>query len=234
MASGSEKLDQQDAGEGVAAGAASGDAGGNAGTETGGDGSAETNAEGGVGEVTGDGATPAAIDWQARAADLEAELSTVSAQLASVSDELADAIAKRDALQAAADAAAAVPRSRASTGSVKLRKVADVDNPSTEDLMAAIAAAGTVELLFTDGAREISGMPARVIEGAAWQVSIIGVALALPQLIVTGPGPQIIELKGYALFLDGKQAAWAARPDVLRIAPGATMNLAGDVVFAAA
>lgn len=194
-----------------------------------------------VGTVSGDAGTSTAsegsiepgIDWQGRAESAEAKLGEMSVQLASVSDELAQAITQRDALQAAADAALLEPRAVASTAT-KVRKVKALDNPASAELLALIGEAQSVELVFSDGTAELAGISGQIIEGDAWRVSIVGLALSVPNLIVTGPGPQIVELAGYALFLDGKQVAWARRPDVLRIAPGARMNLSGDVVFSAA
>jgi hypothetical protein len=189
--------------------------------------------DGASANTASEGSSEPVIDWQARAVDAEAKLGDMSVQLASVSDELAQAIAQRDALQAAADAALLEPRALPSTAT-KMRKVEALGNPALADLLASIKDAQSVELVFSDGTAEIAGISGQIIEGDAWRISPVGLALSVPNLIVTGPGPQIVELGGYALFIDGKQAAWAPRPDVLRIAPGARMNLSGDVVFSAA
>lgn len=155
----------------------------------------------------------------------------LSDKLDAAETALADAVSERDKLQADLEAASKAPRARAGT-TAKLRKVGPVDNPPAADLLELIREAETVELVFSDGKRELSAIMPRIIEGMAWQVNFIGLSLNVPELLVTSSG--VAEIAGYGLFLDGKQAAWAARPDLLRVGPGAKMNLQGDVLFAPA
>lgn len=143
--------------------------------------------------------------------------------------------AERDALQAAADKLAAAPKVSRSSGAAKARKVGMVQNPSAADLLEAIAAAETVEVVFSDGKFELVPIAALVVSGAAWAKVIGGVALRVPELLVHGPavGANAWPLAGYGLFLDGKQAAWAPRPATLMIGGGMQVNLRDDVIFPA-
>jgi len=156
---------------------------------------------------------------------------------------LADALAlldtrtaERDALQAQIDAVAAAPVGKRSTRvSAKPRKAGPVVNPGAEDLLAAIADADLVELVFSDGKGELAGVAPIEVTGNAWAKVIGGVALRLPELLVSGAadGASGWPLAGYALFLDGKQAAWGPRPEVLVLGGGRKFNLREDVIFPA-
>ena len=115
------------------------------------------------------------------------------------------------------------------------RKVWPLDNPGGSDLVDAVAAAGTVEVGFSDGKFELLQIPGLVVSGAAWAKVIGGVALRVPELTLHGPamGQNPWPLAGYGLFLDGKQTAWAPRPDTLMIGGGMQVNLRDDVIFPA-
>ena len=104
---------------------------------------------------------------------------------------------------------------------------------SPDDLLALIGGADIVELVFSNGKREIAGIDPMLISGDAWGIGIAGLQLRVPELMVHGPagGKAPYLLAGYGLLLDGELAAYGARGDVLAIAPGARMNLAQDVVF---
>ncbi|WP_408590083.1 hypothetical protein [Novosphingobium sp.] len=162
---------------------------------------------------------------------LKSEAVDLADKLDAAESSLADIAAERDKLQADLEAAARAPQAR-NGSTTKLRKVAVLDNPKPDELLEQIRTADLVEIVFSDGKRELPSIAPRVIEGQAWQVNFIGLALNVPELLVEATGPG--EIAGYALFLDGKQAAWAPRPDLLRVGPGAKMNLQGDVLFAPA
>lgn len=188
-------------------------------------------------------------DWEAVAKGAEAKLAEViderdalraaNADSAAENERLATEIvalkAERDALQAAADKAAAAPKVSRSSVGAKPRKVGPLDNPGASDLLDAIAAAVAVEVVFSDGKLELLQIPALVVSGAAWAKVIGGVSLRVPELLVHGPavGANPWPLAGYGLFLDGKQAAWAPRPDTLLIGGGMQVNLRDDVIFPA-
>lgn len=139
-----------------------------------------------------------------------------------------------------ADAAKAkrAPAAKASAAP-KVRKIKpitlkDGDMPLTPaELKALIDDAEAVEVAFSDGKQEIAGLPAQDISGDAWHVGVAGLQLRLPELIVHGPGvgQPGYSLAGYGLIIDGDLVAYSDRGGVLTIAPGATVNLASDVVF---
>lgn len=160
--------------------------------------------------------------------------------------EIPALVAERD--QAVADLATATKavekgkadlkaaRSRAAPKPAKLRAIGPLDDGeplSGEALQRAIAAADTVELVFSDGARELAGVPAQLIEGDAWHLAANGVRMRVPSLVVHGPahGEAPYRLAGYGLLLDGEQVAWAARIDVLQIQASSRHELKDDVVF---
>lgn len=162
------------------------------------------------------------VDWQARATAAEAALAEVTAE--------------RDDLKAKLEAAANAPKvTRGATGR-KVRKISATTGARATDagaLLEAIGKAETVEVLFCAGGAELTDPAALTVAGDVWSASQFGLKLKLPELLVTGSGPGATTIEGYALFLDGKQAAYQPRSDALSIPPGATFNLTDDVVFAA-
>lgn len=172
-----------------------------------------------------------AVQAQAAAEKMQAALDDAVTGLDEVNRQLASVTAERDALKAAAEKAAAAPKS-ARVQAAKARKCGPMDNPKSDDLLLAISAAEKVEVVFSDGKAEVAALSALSVSGNAWRKVMNGVQLALPSLIVDGPGPGTLEVAGYGLFLDGKQAGWAARMEVLRIPVGWKLNLTDDVLFA--
>jgi hypothetical protein len=181
-------------------------------------------------------------DWEAVARSAEAKLAEViderdaaKLRVETAENEIAVLTAERDALQAVADKAAKAPEVSRAIAGAKPRKVGPLDNPGGSDLLDAIAAAETVEVVFSDGKFELLQIPALVVSGVAWAKVIGGVALRVPELTLHGPamGQNPWPLAGYGLFLDGKQAAWAPRPDTLMIGGGMQVNLRDDVIFPA-
>jgi len=136
---------------------------------------------------------------------------------------------ERDALKAAADKLAAAPT--AAPVEAPKRKIAAMDNPPTAELLAMIRAAGGVQLAFSNGKTDVAHLRPMMIGGDAWRVAVNGLALQMPNFLITNGGGVQVELAGYALFIDGKQIAWAPRSDVLVMWPGQTMNLSSDVIF---
>ncbi len=161
--------------------------------------------------------------------EMESDRDTAQAELAALKAK-SDAIELKDAGKAKATPAARRETARA-LGPLKGKK--EGSGPSGEDLLAAIAAAETVEVAFSDGKREIKQLPAQLIQGDAWQMVTNGVRLRVDKFPVYGPnrGESELKLAGYALLLDGKQVAYAARIDVLLLSPGGTYDLKDDVIF---
>ena len=148
--------------------------------------------------------------------------------------------AERDALQEKLSHAEKAPKAKtvAAPTRRKVGPLKDQPEPSQEasaELLAIIREATTVDLVFSDGRQELAGLPAKRIEGDAWALrgSIAGVRLKGVELMVHGPahGGSPYMLAGYGLVLDGKQVAWAPRPEVLAIGPNQQVNLSDDVVF---
>lgn len=157
-----------------------------------------------------------------RIAALESQLDALQAENAALTAER-DALAnERNALQAGADAANKAARASAGKG-VKARKAGPIKPDAVlglDALREVIAEADTVELVFSNGKTEIDGLPPLLIAGDAWGVSVGGLALRIPNLCLH---PQVhCEIAGYALFVNGRQAAYAPRFEVLRIPPGQT------------
>lgn len=179
--------------------------------------------EAGTDEGAQGAADPAAtVDWQARALAAEAAL--------------AEAQGENDSLRAQIEAAANAPKVTRGAKGGKARKIktgGETAGLTAADLLEAIGAAETVEVLFCAGALELTDPAALTVAGDVWFASQFGLKLKLAELLVTGSGPGATTIDGYALFLDGKQAAYAARSDALSIPAGATFNLSDDVVFAA-
>lgn len=204
---------------------------------------------------TGDqqGADAAKLDDSAeRVAALEAELAATAAKLeaaetelgqlaqsildhaAKAETEIAALTAERDALAAKVAKIDAEPKVRKGKAGSKPRKCGPMnDQPRPEDLLELISMAETVELVFSDGKSELP-FERRMIDGPAWGMTAVGLALRLPEFVVVGPATGPVNLHGYGLFLDGSQVAYAARTDVLDVQPGRRMDLRNDVVFRAA
>jgi hypothetical protein len=136
--------------------------------------------------------------------------------------------AKTDLRKARAKAAPKPPR---------LRPIApiggDLPEPRGQDLLELIGAAETVELVFSDGKRELGTVPAQLIEGDAWILAANGVRLRDVDLPVYGPahGRPAIRIAGYGLVLDGELTAYQSRIDLLELQPNARANLRDDVIF---
>jgi len=125
-------------------------------------------------------------------------------------------------------------RSKAAPKPAKLREIGPVaDQPRGDDLLTLIGAADTVELVFSDGKREIGKLPPQLIEGDAWAQAANGVRLRGVSLPVYGPAHDqpSIRLAGYGLVLDGELTAYAPRIEVLELKASQHADLKDDVIF---
>lgn len=169
----------------------------------------------------------------------DAPFEPVALALATIDDltaQLGVVTAERDALKADAAKAGAVPQAKPGqvrAGRKVSAKAAKGEFASEADLLAAIMAASTVEVAFSDGANELAGVASVLVEGRAWAVTQAGVQLRLDPLVVHGPAPgqRAYPLRGYGLFLDGKLAAYRDRGGLLEIGGGTNMNLGPDILF---
>ena len=149
---------------------------------------------------------------------------------------VADLEAERDAaIERAEKAERARDRAKAKVNAgeapAKLRKIAAGDDTVT-DIAAAIAAADKVEIVLSDGTREIDGVDPFVVEGEAWKPTPNGLMLSVPlDLYGPGSGKPAYRIEGYALMLDGKQVAYRQRPDPITVVPGHTYKIEDDIIF---
>lgn len=173
----------------------------------------------------------------ASVADLTKSLEEAKADLAAMTAErdvaVADlASANKAVAKGKTDLAKA--RAKAAPKPAKLRAIGPVTNqPRGEDLLTLIGAADTVELVFSDGKRELGALPPQLIEGDAWAMAANGIRLRGVSLPVHGPahGQPPIKLAGYGLVLDGELTAYSARIDVFALQPNAQADLKDDVIF---
>lgn len=180
-----------------------------------------------------------------RVAELEEQVTTLTAAQVGQDDELvkererADA-AELDRDQAIARAEAAEKKEKAASGKLhtlttpkKPRAIGamkDAENLAGEDLRKAIDDADDIEIVFSDGKREV-GVPPVAVEGAVWKDHPFGLLLDRP-IDIEGPdGAGSISITGYALLLDGKQVAWRERSMPLQVAPGQRVQIADDILF---
>jgi hypothetical protein len=163
--------------------------------------------------------------------DAQAKVSELTLRVDQLEGENQGLAAERDEMKAAAEKRANDPTSQP-VEAPKRRDAKPMENPAPSTLLDCIRAAAEVHLIFSDGKRELAGLAPLRIDGDAWRVVVNGLALQLPSLTVNGPLMGQADLAGYGLFLDGKQAAWAGRPDVLTLHPGQQVNLTHDVIFA--
>lgn len=169
----------------------------------------------------------------------DAPFEPVALALATIDDltaQLGAVTAERDALKDDAVKAGTEPKvkpGRVRAGRKISAKAAKGEFADEAELLAAIMAASTVEVAFSDGVNELAGVASVLVEGRAWAVTQAGVQLRLDPLVVHGPAPgqRAYPLRGYGLFLDGKLAAYRDRGGLLEIGGGTNMNLGPDILF---
>jgi hypothetical protein len=176
------------------------------------------------------------------ARELQAELDAARDQrdsdVADVEQELAEAKRERDAAIERAEAAEAAGKKSAAevkklTTPAKPRKLGEVADGKRPDgdLQFHIAAADQVEIAFSDGRHEVPGIAPVAVSGEAWKPHAFGLMLAKPVDIDGPDGGSSVSIAGYALLLDGKQAAWRARDVPLQVAPGQRVSIVDDIIF---
>ncbi|KTT68796.1 DUF7518 family protein [Sphingomonas sanguinis] len=180
-----------------------------------------------------------------RVAELEGQVAALTAAQTGLEDELVQQRERADAAELARDEAtdraeAAEKEGRAAQG--KLRQLGKPTKPRAFGVMPAnkimtgdalrdaIAKADAVEIVFSDGKREV-GVPPIAVEGAAWKEHAFGLLLDRPVDIVGPDGIGSTSIAGYALLLDDKQVAWRERSMPLQIAPGQRIQIADDILF---
>lgn len=173
-----------------------------------------------------------------RVAELEGQVATLTAAQNGLEEDVARERQRADTAELARDAAeksekAAAGKLRTLTTSKKPRAIGaikDAQNLSGDDLRKAIADADDIEIVFSDGKREV-GVPPVAVEGAVWKDHPFGLLLDRP-IDIEGPdGAGSISINGYALLLDGKQVAWRERSMPLQVAPGQRVQITEDILF---
>lgn len=185
-----------------------------------------------------------------RVAQLETELKTANALLDEDNSENADAIAdltrqldevrtERDAAIARAEKAeggekrakASLTKATTPAKPRKLGAIADDKVLDKDDLRKAIDDADEVQIAFSDGTREVLGIPPINVTGDAWGDHQFGTVLKEAATIEGPREGSSVTIDGYALLLDGKQVAYSRRSTPLQVAPGQRVSLANDIIF---
>lgn len=183
-----------------------------------------------VGLVTETGDGLAALDFMVtKYRELEAERDTLRNALSEQERKAADT-----ALKASKQAKAVPVNKHNKQRSIKAISLKKGDKPLLAgDLLELINAAETVEVAFSDGEKELSGVTPILISGDAWKQQINGLKLVVPSMTIHGPGRTDAPLKlaGYGLLLDGDLVAYQARGDALTLSPGGQYDLKDDVIF---
>lgn len=144
-------------------------------------------------------------------------------------------VAELEAKLAKQTAATKTARVEQKATSPKLRKIgplADGKQLETAALGDRLAI-GELELAFSDGKKEIKGLPPLGIHGQAWQAWSGRWRLTVP-VIVKGPGPNEppYVITGLGLFdSDDNQVAYSELPEPMEIKPGSTVDLRGSILF---
>lgn len=165
---------------------------------------------------------------------LDAKEADWEAQRESLLKDTADALAARDKAEAATKRAKAkVTQGDSPAKPRKLAAMKEGSELSGDDLREAIADADKVEIVLSDGTREIAGIPPIVVEGDTWKEHTLGYMLRDP-VEISGPsvGDAGFQIDGYALLIDGKQVAYTKRSDPVNVAGGTKVSLADDIYFA--
>lgn len=118
--------------------------------------------------------------------------------------------------------------------SAKPRSLGPVENQLKVEELAELFAGNYVEVAFSDGSKELSGVPAILMEGSNFKFARGRLLLNRPDLTVKGPVDErgTRALVGYAFLIDGEQVAYAPRlGGQLTLGPGQTYNLAGDIIL---
>jgi len=167
---------------------------------------------------------------------LVSRLDAAEAALETANEEIATLTAKVEAAEKAAAKAKAKPKVSAGPPVPKARKFAlpkEDERIGKTDLLEAIRAADTVEVLFCENGREVLGVPPHLVSGDAWQARLQGVMLTVPiEIAGPQPGKTPFAIDGFALLLDGKAATYARRAGgTLHVGVGQSRRIADDIIF---
>lgn len=186
-----------------------------------------------------DAAIARAETAEADAKRLNEELNLSEEEGASTDDQIRALTEERDeAIARAEKAEGGEKKAKASltkaTTPPKPRKfgaIAEDKAITGDDLRTAINDADEVQIAFSDGTREVLGIPPINVAGDAWGDHQFGTVLKEAATIEGPREGSSVTIDGYALLLDGKQVAYSRRSTPLQVAPGQRVSLANDIIF---
>lgn len=145
--------------------------------------------------------------------------------------ELVEQTKALDAANASLTKAAATIKER-TVRPPRARRAGPLDEPlSREALRDRLANADDVEIVFSDGARELLDVASIDIAGPVWRESSLGLLLDKPVDVKAPHDNPPVTIAGVALFIDGKQAAYQRRSDPLTVPAGQCVRLENDIIF---
>lgn len=213
----------------------------------------ETTREQQLAEQFKEGLDPAgAVAMATRVEELEGQVATLTQERDAApplgSPQLAELEAQVATLQGERDTAVAQVAKLTRAAKTSVTKGENASKPrklglmkeggalTGEALNAALAEAeedeDKIEIVISDGTREILGIPPIVVTGDVWRDHTRGKMLRDP-VLVHGPqrGASPFAIDGYALLIDGKQVAYTKRPDVINVGADQQVSLADDIYF---
>lgn len=102
------------------------------------------------------------------------------------------------------------------------------------ELAELLAETERVEIAFSDGSKELIGVPPVAVPGGAFAFRRGKLCLNVPELLLRGPMDErgARSLAGYALLVEGEQIAWMPRiAGAMILGPGKTYQQKDDVVL---
>lgn len=174
-----------------------------------------------------------AIALQLQVDDLENQVETLTVER----DEAKSKVAAAE--KSAKAAKASIARADKSPKPRKIGPMGDdnADSLAGEKLQAAIDEAHAngepLEIVFSDGKQEITGIPPVIVTGNVWRDHPRGMMLtqAVPVRGPTEPTGVPYAVAGYGLLIDGKQVAYTPRSEPIHVAPGQDIELRDDIWF---
>lgn len=149
--------------------------------------------------------------------ELETELSTARKEV----DRLTAELAKAEQKASVAPKAQKAPKARAA-GPIK--------DPVIGVELRELLRESAVEIVFSDGKKEIAGLPALQVAGPAWG-ELSGDRLVLREA-QTIKADRTVDLAGFALFdADGVQIGWCELPNPIPLSAGMQVRLDRQILF---
>lgn len=164
-------------------------------------------------------------------ARLNAENEALASAKAVLEEELAEARKTIDTLNARiAKAEAKASITPKAARAPKPRVAGPIKEPVAGAELRALLKSEAVEIVYSDGRREIISLPALQVAGDAWQeLSGERHVLREPQVISAA---QRVDLAGFALFdKDGAQIGWCPLPSPIPLAPGQQHRIDRQILF---